>query len=126
MVAGLGWSQLAAAQEPTLDQGLLEFKFTPTPRAQFALWVETADGEFMATVRLTEATAMRGIGNRPGASQMNSGLRWPFGRREGVLPVWATRRASAPDARHFTPVAFPDRRRQAPTGPGRSGEASQA
>lgn len=110
VVAGLGWSQLAAAQEPTLDQGLLEFKFTPTPRAQFALWVETADGEFMATVRLTEATAMRGIGNRPGASQMNSGFRWPFGRREGVLPVWATRRASAPDARQFKRVIFQDRR----------------
>ena len=84
-------------EEPDLDQnrGVIELRFTPTRFAQIAVWLESADGERFATVRLTEAVARRGIGNRPGASQMNSGFHWPYGRREGVLPVWASRRVSA-------------------------------
>ena len=89
--------------------GLLQLEFTPVKSAQIAIWVERADGEFLATVRLTEAVARRGIGNRPGASQMNSGFRWPYGRREGVLPIWATRRASAPGAQPFKRVIFQNR-----------------
>jgi hypothetical protein len=77
--------------------------------AQLALWLEDADGNFKATVALTEAVSRRGIGNRPGASQMNSGFRWPYGRREGVLPIWAHRRASAEGARPFRRVIFQDR-----------------
>jgi hypothetical protein len=75
-------------------QRRVEFHFTPTARAQVALWIESADGERFATVRLTEALAYRGVGNRPGATQMNSGYRWPYGRREGALPVWAHRRVA--------------------------------
>ncbi|HMI93614.1 MAG TPA: CFI-box-CTERM domain-containing protein [Polyangiales bacterium] len=89
--------------------GLLQLEFTPVASAQVAIWVERATGEFVATVRLTEAVARRGIGNRPGASQMNSGFRWPYGRREGVLPVWGTRRASAPGAKMFRRVIFQNR-----------------
>lgn len=88
---------------------VLVFKYTPAPRTQLALWIEDASGRFVATVALTEATAYRGIGNRPGASEMNSGYRWPYGRREGVLPVWARRRASAPGARLFPRVVFQKR-----------------
>jgi hypothetical protein len=69
----------AAAQEPDL----LSVEFVPTGRAQLAIWVEQADGTFVRTLRLTEAVAYRGIGNRPGASQMNSGFRWPYGRPPG-------------------------------------------
>src|SRR5687768_14262285 len=93
VVVWCGMATATAAQEPDL----LSLEFVPTGRAQLAIWVERADGTFLRTVRLTEAVASRGIGNRPGASQMNSGFRWPYGRREGVLPVWATRRAQAPD-----------------------------
>lgn len=89
---------------------LLEFRYTPVARAQVALWIEDADGGYLATVALTEAVAYRGIGNRPGASQLNSGYRWPYGRREGVLPVWAHRRADAPGARLFPRVIFQSRR----------------
>src|SRR5690606_3797370 len=64
---------------------------------------------FVTTLRLTDAVALRGIGNRTGASQMNSGYRWPYGRREGVLPVWAHRRASAPGASLFRTVMFQGR-----------------
>lgn len=88
---------------------IVEFSFTPTRRPQVALWVERADGTFVATVRLTQAVAYYGIGNRPGALQMNSGDRWPYGRREGVLPVWAHRRAAAPGASLFRRVIFQDR-----------------
>lgn len=89
---------------------VLEFRFTPVRNAQLAVWVEDASGKFLSTVRLTEAVALRGIGNRPGASQMNSGFRWPYGRREGVLPIWAHRRASAPGAKSFRRVIFQNRR----------------
>ena len=85
---------------------LLEAKFVPAARAQIAMWIETAGGRFLRTLRLTEAVAFRGIGNRPGASQMNSGYRWPYGRREGALPIWATRRAASPAAKQFRRVIF--------------------
>jgi len=87
----------------------VEFRFTPTARAQIALWIENADGTFMGTVRLTQAVGVRGIGNRPGASQMNSGFRWPYGRRLDALPIWAHRRAAAPGAAQFKPVIFQHR-----------------
>ena len=88
---------------------VVEVEFTPVARAQLAIWVETADGEYLRTVGLTQSVSTRGIGNRPGASQMNSGFRWPYGRREGVLPVWANRRASAPGATPFRRVIFQNR-----------------
>ncbi len=110
--AGLGWlpgvsgRALAQADPPPR---VLEVHFTPTARAQIALWIESADGRYLATVRLTDAVARRGIGNRPGATQMNSGFRWPYGRREGVLPVWAHRRAAAPGAEAFPRVVYQNR-----------------
>ncbi len=87
---------------------LLEIDYVPTSRAQVAIWLERSDGTFVRTLRLTEAVALRGIGNRPGASQMNSGFRWPYGRREGVLPVWAHRRVAS-GAAPFRRVIFQDR-----------------
>lgn len=97
---------VARGQDPGV---VLEFRWTPAPRAQTAIWIEAGDGRFLRTVFLTEATAFRGVGNRPGASEMNSGYRWPYGRREGVLPTWASRRASAPGALPFRRVIFQNR-----------------
>jgi len=85
LALGVAPSALAQARR-------VEVRFTPTVRAQIAVWIERADGTLFETVRLTDAVAFRGIGNRPGALQMNSGYHWPYGRREGVLPVWAHRR----------------------------------
>jgi hypothetical protein len=102
-------SGVAQDEPEARSNRLIEFRFTPTERAQMALWVEKADGTFVRTVRLTEATAYRGIGNRPGALQMNSGFRWPYGRREGVLPVWGHRRAEAAGNARFPRVIFQDR-----------------
>ena len=100
---------LAASAAPAPDQRAIVFTFTPTERAQIALWIEKADGTFLGTVGLTQAVAVRGIGNRPGASQMNSGYHWPYGRREGVLPIWGRRRAAAPGAMQFPRIIFQDR-----------------
>ena len=97
-------SNTAAQTAPA--QRVLELRYTPAPRAQIAIWIENAAGELMRTIGLTDAVAMRGIGNRPGASQMNSGFRWPYGRREGVLPIWAHQRASAQGAQQFKRVIF--------------------
>jgi hypothetical protein len=110
LVLALVGLALAAPSPARAQARRVEVHFTPTLRAQIAIWIEDADGAFVRTLRLTQATAYRGIGNRPGASQMNSGFRWPYGRREGVLPVWAHRRAAAPGAQQFPRVIFQDRR----------------
>jgi hypothetical protein len=100
---------LAASSARAADERAIVFHFTPTARAQIALWIESADGTFLGTVGLTQAVSARGIGNRPGAAQMNSGFHWPYGRREGVLPIWGQRRASAPGAMQFPRIIFQDR-----------------
>lgn len=102
---------LARASGAEAQEGdrLLEFTFTPTERAQVAIWIEDDEGTFLETIALTSSVALRGVGNRPGALQMNSGFRWPYGRREGILPVWAYRRAAAPDAELFPMLIFQDR-----------------
>lgn len=99
----------AAAQDDGDAPRVVELQFQPAARAQIAIWLERADGTYLRTVGLTQAVSVRGIGNRPGASQMNSGYLWPYGRREGALPVWAHRRASAPGAELFRRVIFQDR-----------------
>jgi hypothetical protein len=75
---------MGASAANAADERAIVFNFTPTERAQIAIWVESADGTFLSTVGLTQAVSVRGIGNRPGASQMNSGLplavRSPRGR----------------------------------------------
>jgi hypothetical protein len=103
----LGSVGLAAAQ--STSQASLEVSFVPADRAQLAVWVERDDGQFMGTFALTYSVAVAGIGNRPGALEMNSGFRWPYGRREGALPVWAHRRADAPNAKQFKRVIFQNR-----------------
>jgi hypothetical protein len=103
------WLAFLGSASAQKSDRLLEFRFTPSRRAQIAIWIEDADGRFMETVALTSSVALRGVGNRPGALQMNSGFRWPYGRREGILPVWGHRRAGAPGAEPFPMVIFQDR-----------------
>ncbi len=94
--------RIASAADP---ERIIRFHFSPTARAQIALWIERDNGTYMRTVVLTQAVARRGIGNRPGATLMNSGFRWPYGRREGVLPVWGHHRAES-TGRPFERVIF--------------------
>jgi hypothetical protein len=99
----------ASARAEDMPGVVLELKLTPAPRAQIAIWLEDGAGHFIRTLQLTEAVAFHGIGNRPGASQFNSGYRWPYGRREGALPIWAERRAAAPGAKSWKRVIFQNR-----------------
>jgi hypothetical protein len=100
---------LASLGSRASAQRVVTLEFEPVERAQLAIWIADESGNYLATLGLTSAVALRGIGNRPGASMMNSGFRWPYGRREGVLPVWAHARAAAPDAELFPRVIFQDR-----------------
>jgi hypothetical protein len=57
---------------------------------QIAVWVETPDRQtFVDTLMVTNAVAMRGIGNRPGRWDFPSGPKFPYGRRPMALPIWA-------------------------------------
>ena len=97
---------MGAGAAHATDERAIIINFTPTERAQIAIWIESADGTFLNTVQLTQAVALHGIGNRPGAAQMNSGYHWPYGRREGVLPIWANRRVTAPKQTPFPRIVF--------------------
>src|SRR5215471_1381534 len=107
---GVALSTVVTPAARAADERAIVMNFTPTERAQIAIWIESADGKFLSTVGLTQAVSVRGLGNRPGATQMNSGYHWPYGRREGVLPIWAHRRAAAPGATGFPRIIYQDRR----------------
>jgi hypothetical protein len=95
------WAILVAALFASVSspafaqQRTVTIELTPTIRTQLAIWIESSDGMRFQTLQLTDSVAFRGIGNRPGAQQMDSGYHWPYGRREGVLPIWAHRRFEA-------------------------------
>ena len=57
---------------------------------QIAVWVQDAPtGQYIDTLMVTNATAVRGIGNRPGRWDFLSGPLFPYGKRVMSLPVWA-------------------------------------
>lgn len=87
------------------EEWALAIGFVPTARAQIAVWIEHDDGARLETVAVTQATSLRGLGNRPGAQQMNTGYAWPMGRRLDVLPRWAGRRLET-GGRAFRSVVF--------------------
>jgi hypothetical protein len=70
---------------------VVDIDMVPTAGLQIVAWIETPEGEFVDTVFITQLTGTYGLGNRPGIYDFNSGPRWPYGRREGVFPVWAHR-----------------------------------
>jgi hypothetical protein len=75
------------------EQALLEFHFAPSAAdLQIAIWLTDAQGNFIADVFVTQATAKLGIGNRPGQPLFLSSWRAPYGPRAGVLPIWAHQR----------------------------------
>jgi hypothetical protein len=70
----------------------------PDLGAQIAVWVESADGtRFVDTLMVTSAVGIHGIGNRPGTWNMRSGPRFPYGRRQMALPIWAHARGKTYD-----------------------------
>jgi hypothetical protein len=70
---------------------VVDVAFTPTDKLQIAAWLEDGTGHYIQTVYITDQTGRYGLGNRPGVRSFNSSPKWPYGRREMVLPVWAHR-----------------------------------
>ncbi|HVZ72688.1 MAG TPA: fibronectin type III domain-containing protein [Polyangia bacterium] len=66
-------------------QTLAHLDFGP----QIAVWLETADHTLVDTLMVTNLTAARGIGNRPGIWNFRSGPKFPYGKRWMSLPLWA-------------------------------------
>jgi hypothetical protein len=56
---------------------------------QIAVWLQDSTGAFVDTLMVTNATSVRGIGNRPGRSDFLSGPLFPYGKRIMALPIWA-------------------------------------
>jgi hypothetical protein len=71
---------------------LVEVTFQPAAHLQIAVWVEDTDGNYVDTAYVTRSTGALGLANRPGNARFKSAYRWPYGRREMVLPVWAHKR----------------------------------
>ena len=66
---------------------------------QIVVWVEDTAGQYVDTIFITNETGRRGLGNRPGRWDFNSGPLWPYGRRITTLPecpVWKAARAAFP------------------------------
>ncbi len=71
---------------------------------QVAVWVQSADGtRYVDDLMVTNATAVRGIGNRPGQWNLTSGPLFPYGKRPMALPIWAHARG-----RLYPTVLFQD------------------
>ncbi|MGZ3443646.1 MAG: hypothetical protein ACXVDD_29190, partial [Polyangia bacterium] len=71
---------------------LVEVNFLPAAHLQIAVWIEDADGNYVDTAYVTRSTGALGLANRPGNALFKSAYRWPYGRREMVMPVWAHKR----------------------------------
>src|SRR3954466_13307573 len=78
-----------SAQADDATCRLLQVQMQPASHLQIAVWLERPDGKFVDTLFVTRSTGALGLGNRPGSALFKSAYRWPYGRREMVLPVWA-------------------------------------
>ena len=72
---------------------VVDVDLQPTDKLQMVAWLEDSTGHYLDTVFITDAVGRRGLGNRPGRDDFNSGPRWPYGRRTGTFPVCPGARA---------------------------------
>jgi hypothetical protein len=70
----------------------VEVTFQPVKNLQIAVWVEDPLGNYVATLYVTRLTGSFGLANRPGNHFLHTAVRFPYGRRDMVLPVWAHKR----------------------------------
>jgi hypothetical protein len=70
---------------------VVETTFKPADKLQIVVWLEDPQGNFLGTVYVTDGIGRRGLGNRPGRMDFNSGPRWPYGRRTATFPIWSHR-----------------------------------
>jgi hypothetical protein len=90
-VAVAGFAIATASPAHAQQCRVVELQMTPAAKLQIVAWIEDVAGNYVDTVYITNSTGVYGIGNRPGILEFNSGPRWPYGRREGVFPVWSHR-----------------------------------
>jgi hypothetical protein len=89
-VALLALGAAQAHAQPT-ECRVVQTTFKPAEKLQIVVWLEDAAGNFVDTIYVTDAVGRRGLGNRPGRFDFNSGPLWPYGRRITTFPVWAHR-----------------------------------
>jgi hypothetical protein len=71
---------------------IVDLQLTPaSSKLQIVGWIEDAVGNYVDTIYITQQVGLYGLGNRPGRFDLNSGPRWPYGRRLTVFPVWSHR-----------------------------------
>jgi len=70
---------------------VIDVRMKPSERLQIVVWLEHTTLGYVDTLYLTDGVGRRGLGNRPGRLDFNSGPRWPYGRRESIFPVWSHR-----------------------------------
>ena len=70
----------------------VEVAFKPVKNLQIAVWAEDPLGNYVATLFVTRLTGTFGLANRPGNHFLRTDPRYPYGRRDMVLPVWAHKR----------------------------------
>jgi hypothetical protein len=86
----LQYSYEASCLQSPGDVGCVWHADHPDLGPQIAVWIESADrARFIDTLMVTNATALFGIGNRPGLATLRSGPKFPYGRRPMALPIWA-------------------------------------
>jgi len=86
----------------------VDVQFTPSDKLQIVAWVETASGQYVDTIFITQQTGSFGLGNRPGRFDFNSGPNWPYGRRITTFPVWSHRHGIQFPAVLFQSATDPD------------------
>jgi hypothetical protein len=82
---------VARAQTPAPCR-TVEVAFRPVKNLQMAVWAEDTKGNYVATLYVTRLTGTFGLANRPGNHFLHTATRFPYGRRDMVLPVWAHKR----------------------------------
>ena len=92
LIALLLLAGVARAQSSGLTCRTVEVDFKPVKNLQIAVWAEDPLGNYVATLYVTRLTGTFGLANRPGNHFLHSAARFPYGRRDMVLPVWAHKR----------------------------------
>lgn len=85
------WSTPCLAQAADICRSV-QIDFKPIKNLQIAVWIEDRNGNYVSTAYVTRLTGTFGLANRPGNHFLHSAVRFPYGRRDMVLPIWAHKR----------------------------------
>ena len=108
VVPALLLASLSLPAAARADTSCVDVQFTPSDKLQIVAWIETAAGDYVDTLYITQQTGSFGLGNRPGRFDFNSGPNWPYGRRITTFPVWSHRHGIQFPAVMFQSATDPD------------------